>query len=91
MKTKKLIKKWKKRWNSPIVPKRQIADFTGGLLRPQTLTNLTCAGKGPTPFYIRGKAVYDIDELLEWLLEHISVDYEGFEIRRETPNYKATA
>ncbi len=81
-----LIQKFKNSWNSPIVPKKEIASFTGGLLKPQTLTNLTAQGNGPPkPFYIRGRACYDIDVLLTWLLEGMTEKYEGFEICKEAP------
>jgi len=87
MKTKKLLKKWKKQWPSAIVPKKEIAQFTGGLIQPQTLTNLVAQGKAPRPdFYIRGQGVYEIDSILAWLKGHISDSYNGHTPKRGTPS-----
>ena len=88
METEKLVQKFKSKWRSPIVPKKELDAFTGGLLQPQTLTNLISEGKAPKPFYIRGRAVFDVDVLLEWLLDRMSNNYNGFEIHTQTPNYK---
>ncbi len=90
MKTEKqLIQKFKTAWRSPIVPKKEISSFTGGLLKPQTLTNLTAMVQGPpNVFNVRGRACYEIDELLDWLLDRMTNKYIGFEIHKETPNYK---
>ncbi len=83
---KKLSERWKSNWGSLIVPKKEIAEFTGGLLQPQTMTNLVALGKAPKPFYVRGRAVFEVDVLLDWLLVDITGSYEGFEIRKHTPH-----
>ena len=77
----------KSEWQSGIVPQKMVSEFTGGLLKPQSLVNLCSKGQGPMgKIYIRGRACWPVDTFLEWLLENVTGNYEGFEIKEYAPN-----
>ncbi|MGO8990471.1 MAG: hypothetical protein ACLQGU_02595 [bacterium] len=56
-----------KRWPSGIVARKQIGQFTGGLMSPAHLANLDAQGAGPERIKIGGKVVYPVGELISWL------------------------
>lgn len=58
------------RWPSSLVARREVHKFTGGLLRPQSLANLDCLGKGPEERVIMSegrKVAYPAQVLAAWL------------------------
>lgn len=59
---------FKNGWNRPYVMRKEIAEFTCGLINANLMNNLDCAGKGPSERFKVGKHVaYPIDGLVSWL------------------------
>jgi len=55
-------------WPSPLIARKEISRFTGGLLSEKYLANLDCAGKGPAGRVKIGRKVcYRVDALISWL------------------------
>jgi hypothetical protein len=61
-----------KSWDSPLVPRTRVEDFSGGLLRAGTLANLDCAGEGPDRIIVAGRVAYLRDSLIDLLLKRRS-------------------
>ena len=59
------------RWPSPIVARRKIEIFTGGLLNGKTIANHEAKGEGPPKLKMGRIAGYPVDTLIEWLKEKI--------------------
>lgn len=58
----------KKNWPSSLVARSEIHKFTGGVIKPKTMSNLDSTGNGPKMrVIIGGRVAYPIDSLLEWL------------------------
>ncbi len=55
-------------WPAPIVARREVARFSGGVLNPRTLANLDSAGEGPPKIKWGEKMVaYPTKGLVEWM------------------------
>jgi len=67
------------KWPSTIVTRKQVGEFSGGLLHPRTLANLDSLGQGPrNRFYAQGRVNYHVKDLIEWLEERAKrLDAEG--------------
>lgn len=59
----------------PIVARRQLGQFTGGLIAPRTLANLDCLGQGPKERIRMGRKVaYPRDAFINWLEGRLEVE-----------------
>jgi hypothetical protein len=71
------LKALARNWPSPYVARNRVDEFSGGALNPKTMANMDSLGLGPTgKFYIGRKAVYPIDDLVEWMEERSSMECE---------------
>jgi hypothetical protein len=62
----------KLKWPSAVVARRQIFEFTGGLIHPGTMANADSAGVGPDGAFRLGRSVaYHVDPLITWLEKRI--------------------
>ena len=56
------------RWPSALVARREVAQFTGGLIKPKYLANQDSLGTGPTEkVEVCGRVAYPVDSLVDWL------------------------
>lgn len=63
-----LRKQLEESWPSPIVARRDVEAFSGGLLRRGTLANHDSKGTGPREkFDFREGAAYSKSSLLDWM------------------------
>jgi hypothetical protein len=70
----KLIQEMAEKWPTNIVPRAEIAKFSGGLIASGTLANLDCQGKGiPGAFKIGRQKVYPVQSIITWLVERVEV------------------
>ena len=66
--------KLKDHWNSPIVSRSEIENFTGGALNRRTLANLDSMGEGPAGrFKVGRKVCYPVEAVCEWLSSRATV------------------
>jgi hypothetical protein len=54
-------------WGAPLVARKDVAKFSGGLLHPRTMANLDSLGSGPGKILIGRRAFYDTWSLVSWL------------------------
>ena len=55
-------------WPSPIVARKEISRFSGGLLHPRTMANLDSKGEGPKGRIKMGRTVgYFVDSLIDFM------------------------
>lgn len=55
-------------WSAPIVARREVSKFSGGVLNPRTLSNLDSLGEGPPRVKIGEKTVaYPTNSLVAWM------------------------
>lgn len=55
-------------WPSPIVARKEVGRFTGGVVHPKTLSNLDSQGMGPNSRFRMGHNVfYTVAEFIRWL------------------------
>lgn len=55
-------------WPAPIVARREIAKFSGGVLQPRSMANSDSAGVGPPKIKIGSRTVaYPVKELVKWM------------------------
>jgi hypothetical protein len=58
----------------PVIARKQIDRFLGGVVAPQTLCNADHTGEGPEVAYMVGRSVaYETIPLLEWIVRHLGV------------------
>lgn len=59
------------RWSSPVVARKEVNRFSGGILNPRTLANLDSLGQGPTGKFQVGprQVAYPVRELIDWMRE----------------------
>lgn len=57
----------KKHWPSGIVARTAVAEFSGGLLDPKTLSNFDAIGEGPPKGRLGRKVFYKVDDLISWM------------------------
>lgn len=63
-----IFKRMAAKWPSPLVARKQVAEFSGGLINPRTLSNMDSAGTGPKErMKVGGTVVYPVDSFVEWL------------------------
>ena len=56
------------RWPSPVVARKSIKEFSGGILSQKTLANEDCNGTGPEGrFLLMNQTVYPVENLIVWL------------------------
>lgn len=56
------------RWPSPVVARKAIKEFSGGILSQKTLANEDCNGTGPEGrFLLMNQTVYPVENLIAWL------------------------
>jgi hypothetical protein len=56
-----------KAWPSPLVARREVERFSGGLLKARTMANLDSQGKGPERVRSGGRTAYPARALAAWL------------------------
>lgn len=55
-------------WSAPVVARREVGRFSGGVLNPRTLANLDSLGVGPPRLKLGEKMVaYPTKELVAWM------------------------
>ena len=55
-------------WPAPIVARREVARFSGGVLNPRSMANLDYLGEGPPRLKLGEKMVaYPTKELVAWM------------------------
>lgn len=59
------------RWPAPIIARREVFRFSGGILNPRTLANLDAAGLGPRGKFTAGprQVAYVVKDLVAWMRE----------------------
>jgi len=64
----KVIEKMADRWPTPVVARKAIREFSGGVLSPKTMANEDCNGTGPEGrFLLMNQVCYPVANLIEWL------------------------
>lgn len=59
-----------KKWPSGVVARREVSNFSGGLISPRSLANLDSQGNGPDgAIQIGANIAYSAAELAAWLYE----------------------
>ena len=59
----------------PIIARKEVNRFLGGIVAAQTLSNLDSLGEGPSDTYrVGNNVVYRTDSLVRWLVEHVGVE-----------------
>ncbi len=54
----------------PVIARKRVEDFLGGLITSKTLANADSAGKGPKKaMLVSGNVCYSKDSLVDWLVE----------------------
>lgn len=55
-------------WPAPVVARREVSRFSGGVLNPRTLANLDSLGQGPPRIALRPRVIaYPTRALVEWM------------------------
>lgn len=63
------------KWPSAIVARHEVGKFSGGLLNPQTLANMSSKGEGPPKIKMGSRRVfYSVQDLVAWLRARTSQD-----------------
>jgi hypothetical protein len=58
----------------PVIARKQIDKFLGGVVAPQTLCNADHKGEGPEAAYMVGRSVaYETISLLVWIVRRLGV------------------
>jgi hypothetical protein len=56
------------RWPSPVVARKAIKEFSGGILSAKTMANEDCNGTGPQGrFLMMNQTCYPVESLVAWL------------------------
>lgn len=62
----------KTKWPSAFVARKDVGDFTGGLISPGTVANADSRNEGPEGAIRIGRNVgYGVDEFLAWLAKRV--------------------
>ena len=64
-------------WGNPLVPRSRFKEFTGGLISPAYMANLTCKGIGPKAITIGKKAAYSARESADWLRSRVKAEVKS--------------
>jgi hypothetical protein len=58
----------------PVIARKKVSRFLGGVIAPQTLYNADHKGEGPEVAYMIGRSVaYSTIPLLEWIVKNLGV------------------
>jgi len=58
----------------PVIARKEVGKFLGGVVAPQTLSNADSVGLGPEVAYRVGRAVaYRTESLVRWVVERFGV------------------
>ena len=58
----------------PVIARKKVNRFLGGVVAPQTLCNADHKGEGPEAAYMIGRSVvYSTIPLLEWIVKNLGV------------------
>ena len=58
----------------PVIARKKVSKFLGGVVAPQTLCNADHKGEGPEVAYMVGRSVaYTTIPLLEWIVRNLGV------------------
>ena len=58
----------------PVIARKKVGRFLGGVVAPQTLCNADHKGQGPAVAYMVGRSVaYSTIALLEWIVRNLGV------------------
>ncbi len=64
-------------WESNIVARRAIKEFSGGALSPKTMSHMDSAGTGPDGrFMLNNKVVYPVQSLVQWLKQRSAKSWQ---------------
>lgn len=59
----------------PIIARKEVHKFLGGIVASQTLSNADAAGQGPENAFRVGKVVvYHTESLIRWIVERFGVE-----------------
>ena len=58
----------------PVIARKEVKTYLGGIIAPQTLSNADASGEGPQVAYKIGRnVVYKTEELIIWIVERFGV------------------
>ena len=64
------------RWQSSIVARKKVGEFSGGAISAKTLANLDSQGKGPEgSFVLCGQRVYPVTSLIKYLKDRVTLKW----------------
>ena len=59
----------------PVIARKEVMRFLGGIVAPQTLSNADSSGEGPEDaFRVGNSVVYRTESLVRWIVEHFGVE-----------------
>ena len=59
----------------PVIARKEVVRFLGGIVAPQTLSNADSSGEGPEDaFCVGNSVVYRTESLVRWIVEHFGVE-----------------
>ena len=59
----------------PVIARKVVMRFLGGIVAPQTLSNADSSGEGPEDaFRVGNSVVYRTESLVRWIVEHFGVE-----------------
>lgn len=59
----------------PIIARKEVTRFLGGLVASQTLSNADASGVGPQDaFRVGNSVVYHTESLVRWIVDHFGVE-----------------
>lgn len=63
----------KKKWDKPVVLRKEIGVFSQGIIKPNYLALLDHQGKGPKRYQVCGKIAYNVNDFISWLEERTHI------------------
>lgn len=74
----KIIDEMAARWPSPVVCRKSIKEFSGGVLSPKTMANEDSKGTGPEGrFLLMNQTAYPVESLIAWLKSRASKSWSS--------------
>jgi hypothetical protein len=74
----KWIDQMAERWPSPVVARKRISEFSGGVLSQKTMANFDSNGEGPEGrFLLVNQTVYPVESLVAWLKTRMAPDWKS--------------
>ena len=59
----------------PVIARKEVTRFLGGIVAPQTLSNADASGEGPEDaFRVGNSVVYRTESLVRWIVDHFGVE-----------------